>query len=56
MRALITGGRDVVYPEDIQALARNVFGHRINLKSNAKKRGVTVENVIDDVVQKVAVP
>lgn len=56
VKALLTGKRDRVYPEDIQALAKNVFGHRINLKSSAKKRGVTVENVIDDIVQKVAVP
>ncbi len=56
VRAIIVGKRDVVYPEDIQTLAKNILGHRINLKSNAGKRGVTVENVIDDIIAKVAVP
>lgn len=56
VRALIVGGRDSVYPEDIQSLARNILAHRMNLKSNSTKRGVTVENVIDDIVDKVPIP
>jgi hypothetical protein len=48
--------REEVYPEDVQALARYVLGHRVWLGPHAASHGVTVENVIDDLVDRVAVP
>ena len=56
VRALIVGNRDRVYPEDIQSLSQNVLGHRINLKPNARNKGITVNDVIDDIISKVPVP
>lgn len=54
--ALLQGRRDEVLPEDIQALAKYVLGHRVWLGPHAAGQGVTVEDVIDDVVANVAVP
>lgn len=56
VRALLAGLRDKVYPEDVQALAENVLGHRINLKQNARNHGIGVNDVIADIIQKVPVP
>ena len=54
--ALLLHGRSEVYPEDIQALARYVLGHRVWLGPHAASHGVTVEMVIDDLVASVPVP
>lgn len=54
--ALLQGGRDEVYPEDIQALAPFVLGHRIWLGPHAAAHGLTTDAVIDDVVAEVAIP
>jgi len=54
--ALLLHGRSEVYPEDVQALARYVLGHRVWLGPHAASHGVTVENVIDDIVDRVPVP
>ena len=54
--ALLMHEREEVYPEDVQALARYVLGHRVWLGPHAASHGVTVENVIDDLVDRVAVP
>ena len=54
--ALLVGGRDEVYPEDIQALAPYVLGHRIWLGPHAAAHGLTTEAVIDDVVAEVPLP
>jgi len=54
--ALFAGGRSEVYPEDVQELAKYVLGHRIWLAPHAGGQGVTVENVIDDLVEKVPIP
>jgi MoxR-like ATPase len=56
VRALFIRGDDKVLPEDIQALAKNILAHRINLKSRARKAGVTVEDVINEVVERVPIP
>ena len=45
-----------VYPEDIQDLAKYVLGHRIWLGPHAASHGVTVDMVIDDVIEQVPVP
>jgi MoxR-like ATPase len=54
--ALLMHGRDEVYPEDVQALARYILAHRVWLGPHAASHGVTVETVIDDIVDRVPVP
>ena len=54
--ALLSGRRDEVYPEDVQALAPYVLGHRIWLAPHAAGRGVRVEDVIADIVDRVPIP
>lgn len=54
--ALLHGKRDRVYPEDIQSLAPYVLGHRIWLKPDASGANISVEDVIDDILQKIAIP
>ena len=54
--ALLVGGRDEVYPEDIQALAPYVLGHRIWLGPHAAAHGLTTEAVIGDIVAEVPIP
>jgi MoxR-like ATPase len=54
--ALLVGERAEVYPEDIQALAKYVLGHRIWLGPHAASHGLTVEAVIQDVIERVPIP
>ena len=54
--ALLSGRRAEVYPEDVQALAPYVLGHRIWLAPHAAGRGVRVEDVIGDIVDRVPIP
>ena len=54
--ALLMHRRAEVYPEDVQELARYVLGHRVWLGPHAASHGVTVDMVIDDVVDSVPVP
>ncbi len=54
--ALVSGGRDEVYPEDIQALAPFVLGHRLWLGPHAAAHGLTTEAVINDVIAEVPIP
>lgn len=54
--ALLQHKRTEVYPEDIQELAPYVLGHRIWLGPHAASHGLTAEAVIQDVIDRVAVP
>ncbi len=54
--ALLQGGRAEVYPEDIQALAPFVLGHRIWLGPHAAAHGLTTDQVIADVLAEVPIP
>ena len=54
--ALLSGRRSDVYPEDVQALAPYVLGHRVWLAPHAAGRGVRVEDVIEDIVDRVPIP
>lgn len=54
--AVLKRRRRVVYPEDIQDLARYVLGHRVWLGPHAASHGVSVEMVIDDILERVPVP
>ena len=53
---LLSGRRAEVYPEDVQALAPYVLGHRVWLAPHAAGRGVRVEDVIADIVERVPIP
>jgi len=48
--------RQYVYPEDIQAVARDVLRHRIFLAFSAEAEGLTVETVLQEILQGVHVP
>ena len=54
--ALLQCERSEVYPEDIQALAPYVLGHRIWLGPHAASHGLTTDDVIRDVVDQVPIP
>lgn len=49
-------GRDYVIPDDVQYLAKFVFGHRIILKPETRYEGITEEQVIESVLRYVHVP
>jgi MoxR-like ATPase len=55
-RAVLVGERNQVYPEDVQALARNILAHRLYLRPRARRAGVTVEHVIDEIIARVPIP
>jgi MoxR-like ATPase len=52
----LTGGRDHVVPEDIQALTQAVFAHRLLLAPDAAMRGVTAGEVVTSVLESVPAP
>jgi MoxR-like ATPase len=54
--ALLVRRRTEVYPEDIQDLAPYILGHRIWLGPHAASHGLTTDSVIDDVIERVAIP
>jgi len=49
-------GRDYVGPEDIQAVAYDVMRHRLILKFEAEAEGVTPDQVIGELIARIAVP
>lgn len=49
-------GRSFVIPDDVKRLAHPVLGHRISLRPDARARGVTPEQVVDEVLRSVPVP
>jgi len=48
--------RDFVAPEDIQAVAHDVLRHRLILNYEAEAEGVTGDQVIDELIKRIAVP
>ncbi len=54
--ALLDHEHAEVYPEDVQELARYVLGHRIWLSPHAAGQGITVEQVIADIIDRVPIP
>jgi MoxR-like ATPase len=54
--ALLVRHRDEVYPEDVQDLAPYVLPHRIWLGPHAASHGLTTDLVIDDILERVAIP
>ena len=49
-------GRDHVLPDDIQALAVPVLGHRIIVAPAARLREVSADRIVQEVVESMAVP
>jgi MoxR-like ATPase len=49
-------GRDFVTPDDVQALARPTFRHRIGLRPEAEIEGSTVDSILDTVLASVPAP
>ena len=48
--------RKHVYPEDIQAVAKDVLRHRIFLEFSAEAKGLTVETVVQEILNGVHIP
>jgi MoxR-like ATPase len=49
-------GREHVLPEDVKALALDIFRHRILLDMRAEGDGLTTEDVIQQILDKVEIP
>ncbi|HEY2553095.1 MAG TPA: MoxR family ATPase [Streptosporangiaceae bacterium] len=49
-------GRDYVTPDDVKALARPTFRHRVQLRPEAELEGTTSDGVLDGVLASVPVP
>jgi MoxR-like ATPase len=49
-------GRDFVTPDDIQELAPSVLRHRILLTPEREMEGLTPDNIIKQIIQKIEVP
>lgn len=54
--ALLARGRADVYPEDVQDLAKYVLPHRVWLAPQAASKDVRVQDVIEDIVDRVPIP
>jgi MoxR-like ATPase len=54
-RALLDG-RDYVLPDDVKALARSVFSHRLVLTTDARIRDRGIDEVLSEVLEEVPVP
>ena len=54
--AAVIKGRDHVLPEDIRGLAPDVLRHRIALSYKAEARGITSETLIEQILERVAIP
>ena len=52
----VADGREHVVPEDVAELAHAVLGHRLILDGEAQFRGVEVDQVIDELLDRVRVP
>ena len=48
-------GRDYVSPDDVQAVAHDVFRHRLILSYEANADGVSADDVITEIIKQVAV-
>lgn len=48
--------RDYVIPEDIQAVFKDVCAHRLVMKPQAKIEGITSEDILDKVLNKIKAP
>jgi MoxR-like ATPase len=49
-------GRDFVTPDDIKAMAGSILAHRLILRPEYEIEGLTVKEVIDNILKEIAVP
>jgi MoxR-like ATPase len=49
-------GRDFVIPDDIKGIALQIISHRINMKPEAKIRGITGMHIVRKILSEVPVP
>jgi MoxR-like ATPase len=49
-------GRDYVSPEDVQAIAPNALRHRLLLDYTAQARGISAQDCVNELLQKVPAP
>ncbi|WP_442885609.1 AAA family ATPase [Amaricoccus sp.] len=49
-------GRDYVDPEDVRAIAPEVFRHRLKLTYEAQGEGVSPDRVVEEMIRQVALP
>jgi MoxR-like ATPase len=49
-------GRDFITPDDIKALALPVLEHRLILRPEFEIEGLTLKEVVDEILKKIAVP
>ena len=49
-------GRDYVDPEDVRAIAPEVFRHRLKLSYEAQGEGVSPDRVVEEMIRQVALP
>ncbi len=54
-KALLSG-RDFVIPDDVKRCYKDVFNHRLILRADARLRGVTVDSVLEEILNSVKVP
>jgi len=52
----VISGRDFVTPDDIKAMAQPVLEHRLILRPEFEIEGLTVSEVIQQILQQIAVP
>ena len=52
----VLDGRDFVTPDDVAAVVNPVLGHRISLTADAEIQGVTVEETIQSILDRIEVP
>ncbi|UKN03864.1 MoxR family ATPase [Paracrocinitomix mangrovi] len=49
-------GRDFVIPDDVQFVANHVLNHRLIMTPEAEMEGITIEEIIQEIVAEVEVP
>ena len=49
-------GRDFITPDDIKAMAVPVLEHRLILRPEYEIEGLTIREVIENILQEIAVP
>ncbi|UCE56856.1 MAG: magnesium chelatase, partial [Desulfobacterales bacterium] len=52
----VINGRDFVTPDDIKSMAIHVLEHRLILRPEYEIEGLTVPEVIEDILKEIAVP
>ena len=54
--AAAIAGRNYVIPDDVKGIALQIISHRINMKPEAKIRGITGMHIMRKILNEVPVP